>query len=57
MLFHMLNETKKQFTPSNTPVSNDTPGPGPQCGILCFSTSNYDAMKKFFMVMGFIVES
>lgn len=55
MLFHMLSDTKKQFTPSDAPVSNGTPTPGPHCGILCFSSSNYESMAKFLTVMGFTV--
>jgi hypothetical protein len=28
---------------------------GPTCGILCFSTSKFDEMRKFLTAMGFLV--
>jgi len=52
----MLNETKKQFTPgasaASEPASNhESTG----VHVLGFSTSNYDAMIKFFRDFGFTV--
>jgi len=43
----MLDETKKQFTPNATPTSGDASARA-SVHILGFSTSNYDAMIKFF---------
>jgi len=54
ILFHMLNETKKQFTPDATAASQVTPTEQ-ILHILAFSTSNYEAMIKFFRDFGFTV--
>jgi hypothetical protein len=50
----MLDETKKQFTPNATPTSGDASARA-SVHILGFSTSNYDAMIKFFRDFGFTV--
>lgn len=54
-LFHLLNETKKQFAPQ--PDGPFEPGKSvqPSCGILCFSTSKFDEMAKFLSAIGFVV--
>ena len=56
-LFHLLNETKKLFTPSNEEFSAVVPvlPVGPSCGIIIFSTSKFDEMTKFLSAIGFVV--
>ena len=50
----MLDETKKHFTPGQEPAKNVALS-APPCGIMCFSTSNFDGMKQFLEAMGFTV--
>jgi hypothetical protein len=50
----MLDETKKQFTP-NSESAGDVTATRSSAHILAFSTSNFDAMKKFLADFGFIV--
>ena len=57
-LFHMLNETKKHFALTASSASEPTSSTasiGSGVHILGFSTSNYDAMIKFFRDFGFTV--
>ena len=58
LLFHMLNETKRKFT-RNTAAAGERTSSAVPAGfgvhILGFSTSNYDAMIKFFRDFGFTV--
>src|SRR5437899_10263619 len=55
-LFHLLNETRNNCTPrppaSTEPASGGQP---PNVHTLGFSTSNYDAMLKFFRDFGFSI--
>jgi len=50
----VLNETKKQFTPNTESAGGITPARS-SIHILAFSTSNFDAMKKFLADFGFAV--
>ena len=53
-LFKLLEQAKKPLTPGVAASSGVNPL-GLNCGVVCFSTSNFDAMKRFLSAVGFAV--